>query len=70
MKPSKNADLRNLTDAELHQQIAENEQALVNMRFGLTIGTLEDTAAMRIIRRDIARIKTILGDRQRENAAS
>ena len=65
MKPSKPADLRQLTDAELEQQIKDNERALVDMQFNLAVGTLENPSAMRVLRRDIARMKTILNQRIR-----
>lgn len=64
MKPAKPEDLRNLNDAELTQQIKDNEGALLNMRFNMAVGVLENPAAMRIVRRDIARMKTILNERQ------
>lgn len=64
MKPSKSSDLRGLSDGELLHQIQENERAMVDMQFKLAVGQLENPAAMRVIRRDTARIKTIL--RQRE----
>jgi len=68
MKPSKPADLRHLTEAELEQQILENEKALLDMRFNLAVGTLEDPAAFKIVRRDIARMKTILHERKTQAA--
>jgi large subunit ribosomal protein L29 len=64
MKSTKPSDLRGLTESELHNQIKENERALVDMRFKQAVGQLESPAALRTIRRDIARIKTLL--RQRE----
>lgn len=64
MKSTKPSDLRGLSDGELQNQIQENENALVDMRFKKAVGQLESTAALRTIRRDIARMKTIL--RQRE----
>jgi large subunit ribosomal protein L29 len=64
MKSTKPSDLRGLSDGELQNQIQENERALVDMRFKKAVGQLESTAALRTIRRDIARMKTIL--RQRE----
>lgn len=66
MKSTKPSDLRGLSDGELQNQIQENERALVDMRFKKAVGQLESTAALRTIRRDIARLKTLL--RQRELA--
>lgn len=64
MKPAKPEDLRHLTDAELTQQIQDNESALLDMRFNMAVGVLENPSAMRIVRRDIARMKTILNERK------
>ncbi|MGE3801742.1 MAG: 50S ribosomal protein L29 [Candidatus Kapaibacterium sp.] len=65
MKPSKPADLRQLTDAELEQQIINNERSLVDMQFNMAVGTLENPSAMRVLKRDIARMKTILNQRSK-----
>ena len=65
MKSSKPADLRHLSDAEIEVQISDNTRALADMRFAMAVGTLEDTAAMSIVKRDIARMKTILAERSR-----
>ena len=59
--------LRNLTDAELtHQQRELNDQ-LFRMKFQLKMGQTESLKKIRALRRDIARVKTIL--RQQELAA-
>ncbi len=60
MKPTKPSDLRGHSEAELRNQINENEHALVNMRFKQAVGQLESPAVIRTTRRDIARAKTIL----------
>ena len=60
MKSTQPSDLRGLSDGELQNQIQENERALVDMRFKKAVGQLESTAALRTIRRDIARMKTVL----------
>jgi large subunit ribosomal protein L29 len=70
MKPSKPEDLRHLADSELESQISENERQLVDMKFNLAVGTLENPSAMRILKRDIARMKTILRARQAEEEAA
>jgi len=70
MKPSKTADLRHLSDNELEQQIRANERALLDMRFSQAVGTLDNTAVVRTVRRDIARMKTILRERANESSAS
>lgn len=64
MKPKTSADLRNLSETELKHQINEDERALVDMRFQQAVGQLESPAAIRTIRRDLARMKTLLRERQ------
>lgn len=57
-------ELRNLTTAEIEQNIASLKEELFNLRFQLATGQLENTARLKQVRKDIARAKTIL--RQRE----
>ena len=56
--------LRNKTAAELDTDLKEKKSELFNLRFHLATGQLENTAAIRECKKDIARVKTIL--RQRE----
>ena len=60
MKSTKPSELRNLTESEIQSQIDENERSLNDMRFRLAVGQLENPAAIRVVRRDIARLRTIL----------
>jgi large subunit ribosomal protein L29 len=64
MKSTKPSDLRGLSDSELQSNIRDNERAMVDMQFKRAVGQLESTAAIRSIRRDIARMKTILRERE------
>jgi large subunit ribosomal protein L29 len=66
MKSTKFSDLSNLTEKELKNQVEQNERAMVDMRFKQAVGQLESTAVLRTIRRDAARMRTLL--RQRELA--
>ncbi|MFB0951695.1 MAG: 50S ribosomal protein L29 [Rhodospirillales bacterium] len=59
----KAADVRTKTDDELKDQLADLRKESFNLRFQAASGQLEKTSQMRHIRRDIARIKTILGER-------
>jgi len=63
----KAADVRTKTDDELKDQLADLRKESFNLRFQAASGQLEKTSQMRHVRRDIARIKTILGER---NAAA
>ena len=62
MKPS---DLRTRTVDELSEEVDTLGREIFNLRFQRASGQLENTARVRQVRRDIARIKTILGERSR-----
>ena len=52
-------DLRDLTDDELEHRLADTRQELFNLRFQAAMGALENTARLRIAKREIARILTV-----------
>lgn len=56
-------ELRQLSDAELQKRIQEEEENLANLRFQKVIGQLENPMKIRQIKRDIARMYTILRER-------
>ncbi|WP_139492789.1 50S ribosomal protein L29 [Brevibacillus dissolubilis] len=57
-------EILNLTTAEIEQNISSLKEELFNLRFQLATGQLDNTARIKQVRKDIARAKTIL--RQRE----
>jgi len=61
-------DLREMVDEELETHLGEAKQELFNLRFQLVTGQQENTARLRDIKRTVARIETIL--REREIAAA
>jgi len=61
----KAADLRARTVDELTEEVDTLGREIFNLRFQRASGQLENTARVRQVRRDIARIKTILGERRR-----
>lgn len=65
----KASDIRPKTPDELKQQIEDLSKEAFNLRFQRASGQLENTARVRQVRRDIARIKTILGERARTTAS-
>ena len=64
----KASDIRPKTADELKQQIEDLSKEAFNLRFQRASGQLENTARVRQVRRDIARIKTILDERRRAAA--
>ncbi len=61
-------DLRSLTDQDLISRLEENRKELFNLRFRHATGQLENTSRLGWLRRDIARLTTLL--REREIAAA
>ncbi len=57
------ADLRGLTGKELNDQVVELKEELFNLRFQSATGQLASTARLREVRKDIARIYTVLRER-------
>jgi large subunit ribosomal protein L29 len=57
----KATDLRGKTRDQLAEQLLQLKKEQFNLRFQRATGQLENTARVREVRRDIARIKTILG---------
>ncbi len=62
-------DLRQKSDDELTSELATLRKEAFNLRFQKASGQLENTARMREVRRTIARIRTIQGERARQSAA-
>jgi large subunit ribosomal protein L29 len=58
------SELRALNDAELANRLDDSYQELFNLRFQRSSGKLTNTARVREVRRQIARIKTLLRERE------
>ena len=61
MKPS---ELKNASVEELTAKSAELTKELFNVRFQLHTGRLENTSRMSLIRKDIARVQTVLREKR------
>ena len=57
--------LRELNDEELDRKLADTRQELFNLRFQTATGALENSARLRLAKREIARILTIRYERER-----
>ena len=68
MANKKAALVREVSDSELENRLSEAKQELFNLRFQNVTGQLDNTARIGQVRKDVARIETIL--RQREIAAA
>jgi large subunit ribosomal protein L29 len=60
----KAADIRKMSDVEIEEQLTESRHELMNLRFQSITGQITDTSRFRVVRRDIARLETILRERQ------
>lgn len=61
MKPE---EIRNLSTEELGRKLADLKAELFNLRFQAATGQIENPMRLRAIRKDIARIKTIMRERE------
>lgn len=60
------AELRELTAAELRERLEEAKDELFNLRFQLATNQLDNTAQLGRLRRDIARIETVIREQELE----
>lgn len=57
-------ELRSLSDGELTVKLSESKEELFNLRFQLATGQLDDTSRFGQIKREIARVNTLLRERE------
>ncbi len=58
------AELRQLSDAELADKVREFKEELFNLRFQMATGQLDNNRRLRVVRNEIARIYTVLRERE------
>jgi large subunit ribosomal protein L29 len=66
----KSADVRSMSDDQLQENLSSLRREAFNLRFQRASGQLEGTARVRLVRRDIARILTILGERRQASVSA
>ena len=64
--PSKAAELRELPEEELYARMEGAKEELFNLRFQLATGQLDNTARLEELRHEVARIATVLREREIE----
>jgi large subunit ribosomal protein L29 len=64
--PSKAVELRELPDDDLYVRIESAKEELFNLRFQLATGQLDNTARLKELRHDVARLATVLRERELE----
>ncbi len=62
----KNHEIKELKTEEIIKRIEEEERNLVDLRFAHQVKELTNTAKLSIVKKDIARMKTILNERDRK----
>ena len=62
MKPVKPSALRNMKPGEIESKLTDAQEELMKLRFQQVTGQLTDSSRMRILKRDIARMMTILNE--------
>ena len=63
-KASRVSDLRVMTEDQLTDEVLKLRKERFNLRFQKASGQLQDTARVRVVRRDIARVKTIAAQKR------
>jgi large subunit ribosomal protein L29 len=62
----KAVELRSLSVEELKKRLSDEQQNLAHLKFQLSTSQLESPLKVRTVRRDIARLKTVLHQREQE----
>ena len=65
MKAMKKEDVRKMAVEELRTKISDSREEMMKLRFQQVTGQLTDTSHLRVLRRDIARMETILRESER-----
>lgn len=60
----KASEIRDLSEAEIEQRIAEQQKDLTDLRFRRTVAGLENPIVLRSKRREVARLQTILNQKR------
>lgn len=63
-------EIRELTDDQLGEKINELKESLFRLRFKLSLGNTDVVKELRQQRRDLARVKTIISQRQKERPSA
>ncbi|OPZ75277.1 MAG: 50S ribosomal protein L29 [Firmicutes bacterium ADurb.Bin456] len=58
------SELREMTDAELNKKLSDSKDELFKLRFQMATGQLDNPTKLQEVRRKIARVKTIMRERE------
>jgi large subunit ribosomal protein L29 len=62
------SDFKAMSDDQLNDELLKLKKEQFNLRFQRATGQLENTSRVRIVRRDVARIKTVAAQKKRAGA--
>jgi large subunit ribosomal protein L29 len=69
MKSVKASELRDLKSGEIETKLSDAREELMKLRFQQVTGQLTDTSRLRVLRREIARMQTVLREAPKAEAA-
>jgi large subunit ribosomal protein L29 len=69
MKSAKPSELRNLNSGEIETKLSDAREELMKLRFQQVTGQLSDSSRLRALRREIARMQTILNEQKTAEVA-
>lgn len=64
MKLMKIKEIRSMTKEDLEKKVVDLKKELFNLRFQNATGQLDNPSSIRLVKKDIARVKTILRERE------
>ena len=65
----KAVEIRDLSLTEINQKVSDLKAELFNLRFQLAVNQLENPQRIKVVKRDIARLKTVLRERELKETA-
>ena len=69
MKSAKPSEMRNLNSGEIETKLSDAREELMKLRFQQVTGQLSDSSRLRALRREIARMQTILNEQKAAEVA-
>ena len=60
------SDLKTMSDDQLNDELLKLKKEQFNLRFQRATGQLENTSRVRVVRRDVARVKTVAAQKRRD----
>ena len=69
MKSVKASELRNMNSGEIETKLSDAREELMKLRFQQVTGQLSDSSRLRILRREVARMQTILHEQKAAEVA-